>query len=250
MKKGLAYFLSLCLVLLLAACSKDNMFDCFKSNGADVTETRTPGSFLVVAVNDQINLRVVNGSEFKVDVTAGKHIIKNIHTSIKSNTLSIENKNTCNFVRGYKREVNVTVTVPYIKKVENLGVGTVTFDDNFKQDTLLLLTESSGDIYVNGTYNEIRTTSHGNGDIYLNGSCNSLYVYMNGINFFRGLNMPIRDFIFVETLSIGDCYVNATQSPQLAYHIWSDGNIYYTGSPTKIEDVSSGTQKGRAIHQN
>jgi len=239
-----------CLILAFVSCSKENTFDCFKSNGDDVTDVRQTGAFTIVEVNDQINLNVVNGPEFKVEVTAGKHIIKNILTTVKNNTLSIDNNNKCNFVRGYKRQVTVTVTVPKIKKVSNLGVGTVFFDNNFSQDTLLLLAESSGDIHVNGTYKEIRTTSHGNGDIFLNGTCNSLYVYMNGINFFRGENMPIARYIFVETLSIGACHVNATLADTLDYHIWSSGDIYYKGNPPSIGNVSDGSETGKLIKEN
>jgi len=239
------------LIVVFGSCKKENRTDCFKGNGDDVTEERDLGSFKIIKVYDKINLNIIKGQtqEFKVEVVAGKHVIKNITTKIADNVLSIDNVNKCNFVRGYKRQVTVNVTLPYIVKVENQGVGTVVFAEGYSQDTLLVLAESSGDIHINGNYNEIRTSSHGNGDIYLSGTCNSLYVYMNGINFFRGANMPVTNYIFVETLSIGDCYINATQAQKLDYHIWDAGNIYYTGNPPVINDVSDGTQKGKLIQQ-
>lgn len=210
---------------------------------------RDLGSFSLVRTFDKINVNITKGSAFKVEVNAGKHVIKNIYTKVIDGVLVIDNNNKCNFVRGYKRQVTVNITVPYIKKVENMGVGTVVFDNNFSQDTLLVLAESSGDIHINGTYNEIRTSSHGNGDIYLDGVSNRLYVYSNGINFFRGSNMLITDYIFVETLSIGDCHINASSANKFDYHIWSTGNIYYKGNPPEINNVGPGTEKGKAIQE-
>ena len=130
-----------------------------------------------------------------------------------------------------------------------MGVGTIVFDNDFSQDTLLVLAESSGDIHINGAYNEIRTSSHGNGDIYLDGVANRLYVYSNGINFLRGSNMLITDYIFVETLSIGDCHINAGSATKLDYHIWSTGNIYYKGNPPEINNVGTGVEKGQLIRE-
>jgi hypothetical protein len=232
---------------LIAACTKDHALDCFKSNGSDITELRTPGDFTTVEVNDKINLNVIKGAEYKVEVTAGRHIIKNITTKISDHVLKLDNTGKCNFVRGYKREVTVTITAPYIKQIISKGVGTVNFDGSYNQDTLQVKTEGSGDIHVRGIYNQIATVANGNGDIYLEGSCNSLYAYSNGTNFLHGENMLVNNYIFVQTLSIGDCYVNATQAFKLDYDLWNIGNIYYTGNPAIIADVGEGSGKGKVI---
>lgn len=235
-------------MLLFVSCKKENEFDCFKSTGSNVTEVRDLGRFDTIRLFENINLNIVIGSEYKVEVVAGKHVIKNITTELKNRVLTIDNNNKCNFVRGYKRHVTINITVPRITKVENRGVGTVDFYGS--QDTLLLLAESSGDIHATGIYNEIRTSSHGNGDIYLNGSTNTLYVYTNGVNFLKGENLAITNYVFVETLSIGDCTIDASHAKRLDYHIWESGNIYYTGNDSLvITNVSDGHEKGRLIQK-
>ncbi|MBA3681080.1 MAG: DUF2807 domain-containing protein [Bacteroidetes bacterium] len=222
--------------------------DCFRSNGAEITDSRTPGQFTIIKVYDKIDLNISKGTEFKVDVVAGKNIIKNIKTNVSDGILSIDNNNRCNFVRGYKRNITVNVTLPYLVRVENHGVGTTVFSEDFAQDTIHVLAENSGDIYLNGTFNQIKTSSHGNGDIYLNGVCNTLFVYTYGTNLLKGENLTVNTYVFVESISIGDCFINAPTGGKLEYNIWRSGNIYYKGNPAQITNVK-GDGSGQLIKQ-
>jgi hypothetical protein len=234
------------LVISLISCHKENIDDCFTSNGPDATVTRTPGGFRALYVENKIDVTVVQGPEYKVEVTAPRNLLRSIETSITGGTLHIENHNTCNFVRGYKRSIKIRVTTPRIEYCENQGVGPLTIDKNFNQDTIVVRAESSGDIHINGTFKQIRTSSHGNGDMYLKAKCNSLYVFSYGTNYTYADEVQVRDYVFLHTLSIGDCYLNAHGLQQLDYNIQSDGNIFYYGKPPIVNDFSSSTAKGRA----
>lgn len=236
------------IIAFFTTCKKENALDCFKSNGTEITDSRDPGPFKIIKTYDKIDLNITKGTEFKVDVVAGKNIIKNIKTKVIDGVLSIDNNNRCNFVRGYKRKVTVNVTLPYLVRVENHGVGTTTFSEGYAQDTIQLLAENSGDIILHGTFNEVRTSSHGNGDIYLNGSCNRLYVYTYGTNVLKCENFVINSYVFVETISIGDCFINAPNGGKLEYNIWRDGNIYYKGNPAEINNFK-GDGKGSLIKE-
>jgi hypothetical protein len=237
----------LVLVLFFVSCKKENALDCFKTTGSEITETRNVGAFTVISLYDNIDLNITKGAEFKIDVVAGKHVIRNIKTTVTDGVLSIDNNNKCNFVRGYKRKVTVNITLPYIVKVESRGVGTIIFTENFQQDTILLRAENSGDIYLNGSFNEVRTSSHGNGDIYVSGTCDRLYGYMYGTNMLQAENLVINSYVFVESVSIADCFINAPLNGPLEYNIWRSGNIYYRGNPTAINSFSNSDAKGRLI---
>ena len=237
------------LIFLFIACKKENAFDCFKSNGQEISETRIVEGFTEIHVFDKVDVTIFKGNDYKVEVVCGKNIIKNISVKVIGGILNISNNNTCNFVRGYKRKVMVNVTVPYLSRIENLGVGTIRFDENFSQDTLFIRTKSSGDIYLNGIYHTVKTTANGNGDIYLSGSCNSLYVYTQGSNFLYAKNLQVAHYMFVETLSLGDCYVTAPNGGVFEYNIWRSGNIYFSGNPVTINNFSDGSGKGTAIKE-
>ena len=90
------------------SCHKENAFDCFKGNGSEITQLRQPGQFTYIEISDKMEVTIYNGPQCKVEVTAGEKIMRNISTTVSGNILKIENKNTCNFVRGYKRIDGVT----------------------------------------------------------------------------------------------------------------------------------------------
>lgn len=233
---------------LFSSCRKENRFDCFKGNGKEVTETRRLTPFMDVEVFDKIDLFVKPGTDHKVEIEAGEKLISNIKTEVKGNLLIIDNINTCNFVRGYKRRIKITVTMPYLRYLRNSGVGPAIIED-FNQDTLVVRAESSGDITIRGTFKEIRTSSHGNGDMYVHGRSNTFYIYSNGTNFVHAENLKVRDFTFVHSQTLGDCIVNGDSLNVFACNIESQGNVYLHGTPRRVVDYSEEGVKGRLIRQ-
>ncbi len=235
------------LFLISYSCKRENAFDCFKTKGDYSEETRQFESFNSVAVNDQIYVTIYKGNKYKVNIKAGKNLISNISTKVIDGVLTIENNNVCNFVRGYKHQINIDITTPVLKLINNLGVGNIVIDPLFEQDTLVARIESSGDIHINGKYNQIRTSTHGNGNMYLNGSANTFYVYTNGINFVYAENLIIKDYAFIQSIALGDCFVNASQLNMLDYSLESTGNLFYSGQPKIIK--AGGNGKGKAIQK-
>jgi hypothetical protein len=239
----LPYFIKPQLLYLLAAlslfsCKKENRGDCFKSNGDEITEARITASFKNISLNSKIDLTIYKGSEFKVELSAGKHITKNILTKVEHDTLKIENINTCNFVRGYKKGIKLSITLPHLNYLVNTSVGTVRFADDFAQDSLDVKVESSGDMYVCGNYKYINVVSSGNGDVYIKGKSDKLWAYMYGTNYLHAEDLIVANEIYVESVSFGDCFLNAKQAQRFEYKIHKSGNIYYSGNPIFINNLS------------
>lgn len=243
------YLIALGFLSLFPSCRKENALDCFKANGKDRSDLRILGDFHTVEISSKIDVTILQGSDYSVEVIAGKNIIKNLSAKVSNGVLLIDNLNTCNFVRGYKRGIKVNITASHIQKVINNGVGTITFSEGFTEDTLVVRAESSGDIHVNGAYNQIRTSSHGNGDMYVSGSCNSFFIYAKGTNFVHAEDLKVKDYIFVHSLTLGDCHINAESLNKLEANIQDDGNVYYKGEPLSITDFSDGKTKGRMIKE-
>lgn len=240
-------FCIIAMLILTQACSKENAFDCFKTTGPDRTEERTLDEFNTVIIYDNMELNIVQGNTYKATITAGKNLLESIATTVENGTLVIENNNMCNFVRGYKRKISITLEVPKVKKVTNAGVAPIVFSESFALDTIIATIENSGDIYLKGNYYEIRTSTHGNGNMNISGKCNKLFVYTNGTNHVHAENLEITDYVFVETFSIGNCYMNTAQLARFDYNIHESGNIYYKGTPPLINNFSKGNVKGKAI---
>jgi hypothetical protein len=212
-------------------------------------EVRRPGNFTRIETFDKIEIHLYQGNECKIEVNAGKNLIKSIETSVANGVLTISNNNRCNFMRGYKRTVRVNITLPYLKKINNAGVAGVWFEDEFVQDTLRVWIENSGDTHVKGHFNYLQTSSNGNGDMYLSGSCDSLYIFTMGSNFVRAEELIVSSYALVHTFTLGDCFINAEKLKRFDYYIEGVGNIFYKGLPYTIYSLGDGSAKGRAIRQ-
>ncbi len=242
--------LYLFLFLLFSACSKQSAGDCFKSTGPETTEVRYPGTFNTIELYANMELTIIKSNACKVELIGGKNVLKNMSTKVTGSVLSLENLNKCNFVRGYKKKIKANIYLPYLKNLINYGVASIHMDEAFVQDSIKLAAESSGDIFVSGNFDYIHAISNGNGDLYLKGNCKSFYLYSNGTNFVWAQDLIISNDAYVETHTLGDCYINATQLKKFEYSVVKAGNIYYSGSPTKISDFSPAGAKGKAIQKN
>lgn len=247
MKKVAKIFFCL-LILVVSSCQKVNAPDCLTPNGDEISELRDLSEFRSIELTSDIDVKLFQGATQKVEVIAGEYIIDKINTTITNGVLLIENLNRCNFVRGYKRTIRVNITLPYVSQITNDGVGDLVFDPAFKQDSVLNLgAGSSGDIHVNGSFDMIYSSSHGNGDLYFEGTANQLILYTNGINYTFAQNLDVKDYIYIATYSLGDVYIKCNSNNVFDYNIWKDGNIYYSGTPKSINELSDGTANGKAI---
>lgn len=235
--------------LLFSACSKQSAGDCFKSSGSETTEIRYPGTFNEIELYANMELTIIKSAECKIEFTGGKNVLKNLSGKVTGSVLSLENLNKCNFVRGYKKKLKANIYLPYLKNLINYGVANIHFDEGFSQDSIKLAAESSGDIYLNGNYDYIHAISNGNGDLYMKGSCKSFYLYSNGTNFVWAQNMLLSNDAFVETHTLGDCYINASQLKKFEYSVVKSGNIYYSGHPAYLINSSPADAKGKAIQK-
>lgn len=113
------------LTLSIAACNKEKDFDCFKSTGPVKTETRTLAPFTKIYLQDDINLVFEDSDIQKVEVVAGKHLLPKIETRVEGDSLILENRNYCNWVRSFKKEIKVKIYGNPGIKLYNNGYGKV-----------------------------------------------------------------------------------------------------------------------------
>lgn len=192
---------------------------------------------------------IAKGTGFKVEVSAGKHIINKIFTGVENGVLKIENRNKCNVVRGYKKHITVKVSVPHLKVFKHNSVSEVRFDENFVQDSIFLNILSSGNLYLNGSFDVITTESNGNGDLYLSGSTKYLNSYTRGTNFIHAENLNISEYAEITTVSIGDVNLKGSGLKKLKYYIGKSGNIYYSGHISEISGSSDNSATGQIINK-
>lgn len=217
------------------SCKKDNLYDCFKPTGTIETRIRECSNFNAVVVNDKIDLYLTQGPNFEVKLEAGKNLFMNIKTTVKNDTLTIDNINKCNFVRSPKKKIIAYVTLPYLRMVRNAGTGTVYFSNRFTQDSLYIRIANSGDVHFNVDVNCLQTSTHGNGDLYGNGFVNYSIHYTNGTNYLQFRDLYVKNVIDINSYTIGDCLINAPFLGLMRIQLWEKGNVRYKGTPGSIE---------------
>ncbi|MBN8693330.1 MAG: DUF2807 domain-containing protein [Bacteroidetes bacterium] len=245
MKKLIYIFIFALTVVLVNSCKKENAGDCFKSSGKAQISDRALSAFYKIRVEDRIDVFITQSPVYSVKVEAGKNLLSNIKTEVKDSTLYISNINKCNFIRHPKNSiVKVFVTLPYLKRLRNGGVGVVTFENQFTQDSMYVSIANSGDIHLDINLKYLHTSTHGNGDIYAKGFVDYGNHYTNGTNYLRFQDLIIKNRIDLNSYTIGHCYINAPTNPTgglMKLEIWEAGNIYYKGEP----DSLNLTRKGR-----
>lgn len=227
-------FLVFSLAVLCNSCKKGHEYDLFKTTGPVETRTREVSDFDRIELHDNMDVYLSYGPKFEVKLEAGKNLHSGIVSDVSGTTLILKNENVMNILRSHEIRIKFYITMPYIKNIDHLGVGTIQFDNRFTQDTLRVKATSTGDTHVNIDVKYFSTSSHGGGDIYMAGYADRSYHYMYGTNFIYANDLNVKNYRFIETISIGHCYLK-TQGDTLEANIWADGNIYYTGLPSVIK---------------
>lgn len=231
MRNNLILFLFL--IASLPACDKENMGDCFKSTGKIEIETRALAPFTALELDDRINLFVTFDNEYSVQVKAGKTLLEMVKTEVIGNTLRIENNNTCNWMRSFKNDIDVFLTVPDLTDFTYYGGGEVRFMNPLVTDTFRLeLWHASGNLYLTiiGDYVTLKSNT-GPGDVFCSGTARELVGYNNGAGTVDAGQIVARNVLAVNT-GIGKLVVNAQEN--LKADIKNSGNIEYFGSPSVV----------------
>lgn len=227
------------LLLFFSACKKENACDCIKRTGSIITETRTLTGFDKVWVEDNLNVFITQDSSFDVEIEAGKNIVPLIKAEVGSDgTLTLQNKNRCNWTRSYDKPFNVYIKMPVIKYITSNGSGDIKSVNTITTSALDVETKSSGNIEL--TLNNTTVTSHmfGYGDVTLHGVSQNHLCSIGGDGFLYCSDL-VTNYTYLHTFTDGFCYVNATNL--LTCVIDKKGDVFCYGHPATIEKTQNGT---------
>ncbi len=219
------------IVFLTGSCQKTDPGDCFTSTGADITESRSSQKFRMIVLNDNVNLVLTQGDHYAVSVHGGKNLLKKIETRIEDEKLTIENNNTCNWVRSFDREITVYATVDTLEHIQYRGSGDISSTNTLEGDSLQLsVWEGAGKVDLDVNMHRNYISFHiGTADIYYKGYCHLSYISATSFGPVHAENM-FSTFTFIGNGGSNNCYIWTDYD--LGASITSIGNIYYKGNPT------------------
>lgn len=222
--------------IVFLACNKPNSPNCLKSTGEQTSVIRNLDSFNSIILDGKLNLHLIQSNTNKVEIKGGKNLISKIVTSVNNNTLQIDNENTCNFVRSYKKsKIDVYLYFTDIKKLNIKGANNIFSTDTIFADNLKLEIESpisTLNITVKTKYLDIVLHDTA-GELKIKGSTNTLYTWNSGISTldFRDLKAGYTYFV---AKSQNTSYLHSID--RLDVDLYEQGDVYYYGSPTKINE--------------
>jgi len=235
------------LIALGWSCGKTPVCDCFDSAGNPGSQLRQVPFFSQIIVNDNINVIITTGGNEQVTIEGGGNLLSNIGANVSGGVLTLKNNNICNWLRSYKKSgINVYVTMPQLTTITNSGYGTVQSQGTLTFDSLVLYTTNSpGDFNLTVNSKFINAHMFGTADLTLSGQCQTFLTNdFGGTGFIYNNGLVVSNYAFISSNTTGDCYINC--SGLLDVEIYGQGNVYYSGTPTKVQYASKGGS-GRLI---
>lgn len=181
-----------------------------KGSGKAKTETRAVGKFTRVAVQGSADCEITVGQGQSVLVTTDDNLLSHLKTTVRGDTLYVENKGSSSTRIGFK----VKITVPDLTGYDVAGSGDAHIT-GLKGGAFVAAIAGSGDITATGSVNRVEASISGSGDIDL-----------------RGVKAREAE---VSIAGSGDIAVSASE--KLDASIAGSGNVTYYGNPTVSKSV-------------
>lgn len=229
-------------IFLILSCAKDNAPNCIQTAGDLTTIEQNIDPFDRILVNENIELILLQGSEHKLKIESGEHLIPDVNYTIDNNGfLTLNDNNQCNWVRNYT-PTKIFVTTPNLKEIRSNTQYTIKSEgilgfpnlklisENFNEDNM-----SSGDFNLRVQSESISVISNNISQFFISGSTDTLFVgFYSGTTAFFGANLLTQD-VEISHRSSHDIIVHPVQS--LSGVLRSTGNLISVNEPPNI-DVS------------
>ncbi len=241
--KWINIFIFLILLVGLNSCKKGDPTDCFKSTGSDITQERPASTFDKIILNDNVNLVLTQSDEFSISVSGGKNVLKKVRTDIDDRVLKIENRNSCNWMRSFDKEITVYANFKNIHQIEYRGSGDISCTNTIVQDSLTLqVWEGAGKVEMDVDMTRNYIYFHiGTADVYYRGAAHLSYITGSSFGPIYAQNLK-STYTYIANHGSNNCYVQADLSIEAT--ITSLGNIYYWGT---AEELLNNTGSGELI---
>ena len=234
-------YIVLITILFLSACGKKS--PCFKGAGDFTSDfIEVDDVFSSISLHDDINIVLIDSPSNKIEVEAGENLIPFVEAKVINGSLELRNNNKCDFLRGFKHQITIYISISNIEKIDYYGTGNITSVDTLRySDFLLEVWDGMGSINLTLKSDKVSIKEHlGAADITLNGQANDSYYYLISEGWFYFDKFISKD-VFVFQGGYGDISLHASQNLTIDKN--SFGNIDFYGNPsvTVISDKGSGS---------
>lgn len=230
--------LFLLLFVSITGCKKDS---CLKSTGSIVKEKREIQPFKSLVLNNKINLFITQDTLHRLEVEAGENLLPFITTEITNGKLIIRDNNRCDFLRSYKSEINVYISMLQLDSINFSGSGIIKSVKKITTPYLIIdCWNATGSVNMDiATGYTVANLHSGAADITLSGVTVDAYLYS-----------ACSGWIFADKLASYYCLVNQGGTGDfsisvdnfIGVEIKSIGSVFFSGNPVVSQKIT-GTGK-------
>jgi hypothetical protein len=223
------------LALLLFGGCHDSFNKCLTGPGSVKTERMGLYAFGNVRVQDNIDLTLVNGNDYELEITTGENLIPMLGINIINNTLHLSNESTCALLKDPWKRIAMKLTLPTLDTLFIESFGDINCLGDFMADSLVVqVIESPSNIKLSVDCNFLNFGNlSGTADITIEGRTlrfNCFHAGYGKLNF-SGLHA---DYVYFNTQSTNNCFVRGGN--RYFYAVMAGiGNAYYFNDPEKID---------------
>lgn len=235
--KKLSILFSIAMMMIFTSCEK------VVGEGALVNETRTTGSFSGIESELSANVAYVQGSDYKVELTAQQNILNVMETPVINNKLIVRFKNNVR-VKSHE-QITIKVTAPSISGIGLSGSGNVNVLSPLSSNDLSFRLSGSGNIIVpQVACLNLEANISGTGNISIAaGTSMTEHLKISGSGSIDARNVLAKS---VTTTTSGSGSMKVNVSENLNVTISGSGSVYYWGSPVVSTNISG---SGKVLHQ-
>lgn len=168
------------ILLTVLSCAKEQGV-CLKGRGADSQKTIELQRYNKLEIHDKIDIEIYKGPNHKAIIYSGSNIIDGIELTVQNKTLSIQDNNTCHWLRSLKEKPKVKLYLDSLEFITFYGAGNLTSFDTIPSNTMHIEAwEGSGDLDFLTDSRELYLKSHtGVSHFKISGKSQYLYLYNN-----------------------------------------------------------------------
>jgi len=235
-------FIFYCSVFLIfISCTKENKCHCIKTTGKIIKKEILLSDFNEIQINNIFDVYITNDTVNKIVIEGGKNIVPFITSEVNNQSLKISNKNKCNWLRSYKKELNLYISAKSLNSIIINGESNIYSTNTIICHELNVVVNSGiakADLTINSDIAHL-TVHAATGDYTLRGKTGTGYLYSFGTCYIMATDLEC-DFMYITNKSTGNDFISVKK--EIGAEINGSGNIYYNGNPAtiKIKETSSG----------
>lgn len=203
-----------------------------KGNGNVVEQERDLGAFENIKVSNGLNVYLTNGENTKVVVVADENLLNIIETKVLNNTLEI--RTISGILQAASKKV--IITVPTLNKIEAHSGSNVYTNGQFTADKLSLRALAGSNFNMDMECNDLDVSLSAGSNAVLCGKANLFVAKSTAGSNIKAEKLKA-EVSKVKVSSGSNVWI--TTMREMSAHASSGGNIFYYGSPEKIETTSS-----------